>query len=70
MDNKHLSYDREQGEGVSAAICREFSGPDGKVRIDTTEKAKRLEDILRERGYKAIQGKPAQNEPLNRENEA
>ena len=60
----------QEGEGVSVAICREFSDPDGKIRIDTPEKGKRLEEILRERGYKPIEEKQPQSELLNTEMKA
>lgn len=64
-------YLRGQGS-VSEAICREFSNSDGKVRINTPEKAERYLEILRERGYKAlaipaIEEKRLQNEHENKE---
>lgn len=62
-------YNRGQ-ESVSEAVCREFSDSDGKVRINTPEKAKRYMEILRGKGYKPIEGKQPRNELLNTENEA
>ena len=42
-------------------IAREFTDLDGKVRINSPEKAQRYREILRERGYKPIEEKPLQN---------
>lgn len=64
-----------EDESLSKAICQEFSDQDGKTRINTEEKGKKLGEMLRSRGYRpiadtAIEEMLPENEPLNRGRQA